>query len=212
VIGAGQVGLRKIRRLVHCRARPLEVVEPHPDESLLVDPDICRALTLHRRPFDPGDLPGAFLVVASTSDPETNMHIGRLCREENILCNVVDRPELCSMVWPSLISRGDLQIAVTTGGASPALSRRIRQQLDREFGPEYATWLSLLKILRPKIIHRGGPQTDNAALFRSLADQALLEAISRSDGPGLLALLQERLPADLHSFAREVLHELDFSL
>ncbi|MBS3779419.1 MAG: bifunctional precorrin-2 dehydrogenase/sirohydrochlorin ferrochelatase [Desulfovermiculus sp.] len=212
VVGAGRVGTRKIRRLVHCRAHPLEVVEPQPDKSLTKDPQICGAITLHRRPYDPGDLPGAFLVVASTSNPELNTRIGRLCQEKDILCNVVDHPELCSLVWPSLISKGDLQIAVSTGGASPALARRIQRELDHTFGPEYETWLNLLQMLRPYIIARSRPQTENAAIFRSLTDQELLEAISRANGSRLLALLEERLPQDLHSFAREVLHELEFVL
>lgn len=211
VVGAGRVGARKIRRLVHCRANPLEVVAPQPDQSLTTDPQICRAITLHQRPYDSGDLHGAFLVVASTSNPELNTRIGRLCQEKDILCNVVDQPELCSLVWPSLISQGELQIAVSTGGASPALARRIRRELDQIFGPEYEIWLTVLQRLRPYIIARSRPQTENAVLFRSLTDQELLEAISRADGPGLLALLEERLPQDLHSFAREVLHELELA-
>ncbi|MDZ7759729.1 MAG: bifunctional precorrin-2 dehydrogenase/sirohydrochlorin ferrochelatase [Desulfovermiculus sp.] len=211
VVGAGRVGLRKIRRLVYCQAHPLVVVEPQPQDSLTRDLELGRAITWHQRPYDSGDIQGAFLVVASTSNPEINIHIGRLCQENNILCNVVDQPELCSLIWPSLISKGDLQMAVTTGGASPALTSRIRGQLDQEFGPEYELWLNLLKMLRPAIIARGRPQTDNASLFRSLTDEALVKAIAQADGPGLLTLLQERLPPDLHSFAREVLHELEFS-
>ncbi|WP_027369751.1 precorrin-2 dehydrogenase/sirohydrochlorin ferrochelatase family protein [Desulfovermiculus halophilus] len=212
VAGAGSVGQRKIRRLLHCRADPLVVVEPRPEPLKAMHPEAVQAITLHNRPFEPKDIQGAFLVVASTSSPEVNAQIGRLCREHTILCNVVDQPELCSLIWPSLISQGDLELAVTTGGTSPALTRRIRQQLEQEFGPEYTVWTSLLKALRPAVIARGAPQAENAALFRSLTDGELSRAIAQKDGPGLLALLQDRLPPDLHPFAREVLHEHDFSL
>ncbi|MFO7875228.1 MAG: bifunctional precorrin-2 dehydrogenase/sirohydrochlorin ferrochelatase [Desulfovermiculus sp.] len=212
VVGAGRVGRRKMQRLMHCQASPLIVVEPAPDNGLTSDPEMSRAITLHKRAFQSSDVQGAFLVVASTSNPEVNSHIGNLCHEKNILCNVVDQPELCSLVWPSLVNRGDLALAVTTGGASPALTRRIRQQLERQFGPEYATWLKLLKMLRPALIALGSPQRENSSVFRSLTDDSVLEAIIRNEGPELLALLQDRLPPDLHPFAREVLHELEFSL
>ena len=212
MVGAGRVGRRKVHRLLHCQAHPLIVVEPDPDEDLLRDPEMSRAITLHQRTFQPSDVQGAFLVVASTSNPEVNSQIGNVCHEQNILCNVVDQPGLCSLVWPSLINQGDLALAVTTGGASPALTRRIRENLEGQFGPEYATWLKLLKMLRPALFALGSPQKENSSVFRSLTDDSVLEAITRDEGPELLALLQERLPPDLHSFAREVLHELEFSL
>jgi precorrin-2 dehydrogenase/sirohydrochlorin ferrochelatase len=212
VVGAGGVGRRKIQRLLHCQAHPLIVVEPDPDDDLIRDHEMSRAITLHQRTFQSSDIQGTFLVVASTSNPEVNSQIGHLCHEQNILCNVVDQPGLCSLVWPSMVNRGDLALAVTTGGASPALTRRIREHLEGQFGPEYATWLKLLKLLRPAIIALGCSQRDNSSVFRSLTDNNVLEAIIRGDGPDLLALLQERLPPDLHPFAREVLHELEFSL
>ncbi|MFO7803981.1 MAG: bifunctional precorrin-2 dehydrogenase/sirohydrochlorin ferrochelatase [Desulfovermiculus sp.] len=212
VIGAGRVGRRKLQRLLHCRAHPLTVVEPYPDPDLIRELEGHPDVFLLRREFDPGDIQDAFLVVASTSDAQLNASIGRLCREKDILCNVVDEPQLCSLIWPSLITRGDLGIAVTTSGASPALARRIRKDLEAEFGPEYALWLDLLKMLRPGIIARRGPQGDNAAVFRTLTQEDIYQAISKKDGPQLLALLEERLPRDLHPFAREVLHELEFSL
>jgi len=212
VIGAGAVGRRKIQRLLHCQAQPLTVVEPYPDPDLVRELEGHTGVFLLQREFDPGDIQEAFLVVASTSDAQLNAFIGRLCREKEILCNVVDEPQLCSLVWPSLVTRGDLGIAVTTSGASPALARRIRKHLEEQFGPEYALWLELLKMLRPGIIARGGPQGDNAAVFRNLTQEDIYLAISKKDGPQLLALLEERLPRDLHPFAREVLHELEFSL
>ena len=212
VVGAGHVGRRKIRRLILCRAHPVLVVEPHPEESFFQDPAIQARVALVPRSFEPQDLQEVFLVVASTSQAEVNRHIGHLCQEQNILCNVVDQPELCSLTLPSLITRGDLAIAVSTGGASPALARRIRQQLEQEFGEEYTQWTALLRLLRPGILARGTAQTENAVLFRSLTDAEIGQAIFRGDGPHLLACLQARLPSDLHPLAREVLNELDFSL
>jgi precorrin-2 dehydrogenase/sirohydrochlorin ferrochelatase len=212
LVGAGAVGRRKLRRLIHCRADPLLVIEPYPDQDLWQEQKTKQTFTLHDRPFAPEDIKGAFLVVASTSNPEINAAIGKLCQENNILCNVVDQPELCSLVWPSLVSQGDLALAVTSGGTSPALTRRIRQQLEQEFGPEYAVWISMLKALRPAIIARGVGQKENAAIFRSLTDQTFFQAIAHADGPRLWSLLRESLPRDLHPFAREVLHEHDFSL
>jgi precorrin-2 dehydrogenase/sirohydrochlorin ferrochelatase len=105
-----------------------------------------------------------------------------------------------------------LALAVSSGGGSPALTRRIRQQLEQDFGPEYAVWISMLKALRPAIIGREMGQKENAAIFRALTDQAFLHAIAHADGKRLWSLLQKYLPQDLHPFAREVLHEHDFFL
>src|SRR5262249_31022665 len=91
-----------------------------------------------RRPFRRSDLRGCALVVAATGNSEVDDAVAALARRARVLVNVVDRPERCDFILPSVLQRGEFQIAVSTGGRSPALAREIRRRLESQFGPEYA--------------------------------------------------------------------------
>ncbi|MCF8029402.1 MAG: bifunctional precorrin-2 dehydrogenase/sirohydrochlorin ferrochelatase [Desulfohalobiaceae bacterium] len=208
VAGAGEVGLRKIQRLIDAEPAEILVVEPLPDPGLEAVAEKTGNLRLARRPFWPEDLEDRFLVIASTGDPRVNREISRLCREKNILCNIVDQPELCSFILPALFRRGDLSLAVSTGGASPALARRVRERLEDCFGPEYAGLARLLRRLRPMILELGMDGERNKAVFRSLCRDDVLQALQEEDRNLLRRLLQSRLPRQLHSEIRTVLDEL----
>lgn len=195
VAGAGDVGRRKIFRLLDCGAGLVRIVDPDPPEELLDELGRHPGVTFARRCFEPEDIRDTFLVIAGTGDQETNALISRLCRENGIPCNIVDQPDKCSFIVPALFSRGDLNIAVSTGGSSPALAGQIKQELDQLFGPEYETWLELLKRLRPLILELGLPQSENKAIFQSLTDAAIRETIQSGDRPALEQALRQRLPA-----------------
>lgn len=205
VVGAGQVGLRKIASLLECGASALSVIElAEPSEALRA---LCRlpGVTLLRRAFEPGDLDGMFLVIAATSDPELNLHIGALCRKQGIFCNIVDSPEQGSFLVPSSVQRGELTIAVSTGGASPALARRIRKDLQDRYGEEYAAFLKVMGRLRPLVLALGLPSDENAALFRRLAGSRLLEALRAGDAALAASELAALLPPELHHRITELL-------
>jgi len=208
VVGAGQVGRRKIARLLECQPARIRIVDPHLPEGLEAELSERPGIELCRRPFRPGDLDGTHLVFAGTSDAETNAEISRLCGEQGIFCNIADQPEQCSFIVPALVQRDDLLIAVSTQGASPALARKIRAELQERYGPAYAAWLTLLRCLRPVVINLGLSATTNRDIFRELTDETILSHIQAGDRDGVQRLLRHSLPPEAHSHIEDCLHEL----
>jgi siroheme synthase-like protein len=132
VVGGGEVANRKARKLLQARAKVV-VVSPE------VKPELASiAAEVRRRPYRKGDLEGAFLVFAVTDVREVNAAVALEARERGIPINVADKPSEGDFALPSVLRRGQLQVAVSTGGASPALARRIRQELEDAFGFEWA--------------------------------------------------------------------------
>ena len=132
VVGGGEVANRKARKLLQARAR---VVVISPD----VRPEIeSMAAEVCRRTYREGDLEGAFLAFAATDRREVNAAVAREAREKGIPVNVADDPTEGDFALPSTLRRGRLQVAVSTGGASPTLARRIRRELESAFGFEWA--------------------------------------------------------------------------
>lgn len=150
VVGAGTVGEGKIEGLLHTGA-DIVVVAPEATPRVLDWSQTAR-LTLHQREFTAGDLDRAFVVVAATSSADVNHAVATEARRRRVLCNVVDDPPYCDFYYPAVVRRGALQIAVSTGGASPTLARRLREQLAAQFGPEYTKWLEHLDARRREIL------------------------------------------------------------
>ena len=149
VVGAGQVGRRKITGLAESGAAAILVVDPGLPPELAEQLSGLPAVTLAARPFAPDDLDDRFLVIAATDDEEQNWTISRECARRGILCNIVDQPEKCSFIVPALFTQGELTVAISTGGGSPALARKIRQGLGEFLGGEYGTLLVLMTALDP---------------------------------------------------------------
>lgn len=131
-VGGGKVAARKARRLLQARARVV-VVAPEVDEELA-----AMATEVHRRPYRPGDLEGAFLAFAATDSREVNAAVAQEAKRLGVPVNVADRPQEGDFALPSTLRRGGLQVAVSTGGASPVLAREVRKRLEALFGPEWA--------------------------------------------------------------------------
>lgn len=201
VVGAGEVGTRKIASLLACGAGSVLVLDMREPEGELLELMKNPALTFERRSFEDKDLDGRFLVIASTSDEALNWRISDLCRERGLLCNIVDQPEKCSFIVPALFTQGDLTVAISTGGASPALARKIRQGLGEFLGDEYGALLVLMSALRPMVLALGLPTEENSALFRKLVHSSLLDALERGDAAAAENVLREILPAALHGVA-----------
>lgn len=199
VVGAGQVGLRKIKGLLDPRPSQINVVDPAP-ASL----ELTRILASHprifyqQRPFIQEDLTGAHLVFACTSRPELNQEIGKACAQQGLLCNLADNPEGSTFVLPATVAQGDLTIAVSTNGASPALSRIIRQDLEQRYGPEYANFTTLLRHVRTALLALGWPSSQNKIIFRKLATSNLPQLIKANNQEQCRQLLQSLLPDPLH--------------
>ena len=146
VVGGGAVACRKVEGLLRAGAR-VRVVAPSPDPQLL-DHAAAGRVELVRRPYAPGDLAGAFLAIAATDDAAVNAAVLREARSERVLLNVVDDPAHCDFYVPAVVERGELTIAVSTGGQSPRFASRLREELERRYGPEYGEWVALLGQLR----------------------------------------------------------------
>ena len=136
VVGGGEVGERKARALLEYGAHVI-VVSPTVTAGLAALAVVGRIVE-RLRPFRRADLRGCALVMAATGDPVVDDAVATLAHRARVLVNVADRPERCDFILPSVLQRGDLQIAVSTGGRSPALAREIRRRLETMFGPEYA--------------------------------------------------------------------------
>src|SRR5262244_4319617 len=146
VVGAGAVAEGKIAGLLDAAAK-VRVVAPEATEQVKFWAASGQIEWL-ARVCEPTDLEGMFLVVAVTNSQELHENIHAEARRRGVLCNVVDVPELCDFYYPAVVRRGALQIAISTSGESPALAQRLRKQLEKQFGREYALWLNELSKLR----------------------------------------------------------------
>lgn len=179
VIGGGNVAERKVERLLACGAR-VEVVGKELTPALAVWKDEGRIM--HRgADFEEDYLSGAFLVIGATDDETVNGRVARSARSLGISVNIVDDPARCDFILPSIVERGDLVIAISTGGKSPALARKIREEMEGVYGTEYAILLEILGDLRQKVIASGSSSAENRERFAAVVRSEILEEIRRKD-------------------------------
>jgi len=208
VVGAGGVGKRKARSLLEAGASPVLIVDTHP-----ADDEIEEILTLGNahyecRGFEDMDLDNKFMVIACTSNESVNQRISEQCTKRDILCNIVDAPESGSFIVPSSIKQGDLTLAISTGGNSPAMTKRIRRELQEYFGEEYAHILTIMGRLRPLMLSQGMETSINTSVFRALVNSSLLEALKVHNLDAAQEILKESLPQPLHANILELLDGL----
>jgi precorrin-2 dehydrogenase/sirohydrochlorin ferrochelatase len=174
VVGAGKVGEPKIGGLIETGAR-VHVVALEASETAH---QWARAgkIALEIRAFGPADLDGTFLAIVATASRDLNGSIYREAQQRGILCNVVDVPEHCDFYYPAVVRRGDLQIAISTNGRSPSLARKLRQQLERQFGPGYARWVAELGETRKLVLASDLDAQRKSDLLHSLASREALKA------------------------------------
>lgn len=174
IVGAGKVGEPKIACLLETGA----VIRVVAIEASLAVREWARSgrIELDLRPFETDDLAGAFLAVVATNSRTLNERIYFEAQRTRILCNVVDVPDLCDFYYPSVVQRGDLQIAVSTAGQSPSLAQKIRQQLEKQFGPGYASWVAELGETRKLILASELDKERKLDLLHSLASREAFEA------------------------------------
>ena len=152
VIGGGQVALRKVKSLLEYGAR-VEVISP------VICPELNKMnekgeISVIRADYRPGGLPNALLAIAATDNDNRNLEVARESRNKGVLVNVVDCAENSDFILPSYLRRGDVTIAVSTSGRSPALARKIRTRLENEFGDEYASLALLIGEVRAEVNKR----------------------------------------------------------
>jgi precorrin-2 dehydrogenase/sirohydrochlorin ferrochelatase len=173
VIGAGAVAVRKIQVLLAAGARVV-VVGEHIDDRLRAlwkgsNPELIKAK------YAKDYLVGASITIAATNNHRLNQQIYKDCQELEILCNVVDVPELCDFFVPAVVKRGDLQIAIGTEGHCPAYSGHLRKKLQQIFTDEHGRFLAELETIRKEVIETVADPADRKALLGRLVDDESFE-------------------------------------
>ena len=175
VVGAGSVGENKIAGLLAAQAE-VRVVALQATAKVQ-QWALTGSITWQPRNFVPEDLKDVFLVVAAASLTDVNELIFQQAQQRGILCNVVDVPELCDFYYPAVVRRGDLQIAISTAGHSPALAQRIRCELEKQFGPEYAGIVQKLGAFRKKLFTRKMEPERRKRLLHYVAGRSRLKRL-----------------------------------
>jgi precorrin-2 dehydrogenase / sirohydrochlorin ferrochelatase len=195
VVGGGSVAMRKVSGLLESGAS-VTVISPQltPDLTNLAD---AGQIDWVREPFEEillDRFPDAVLVFGATNHRQVNVKIHRAAVQRGIPCNVADVPDLCTFMVPAVITQGELLIAVSTGGSSPALARRIRQDLEKQFGPEYAEMTRVMGELRKQVLRAGSTSDENKKLFLAIVNSEILTALRDNDRDRALAILRTILP------------------
>jgi siroheme synthase-like protein len=177
VVGGGGVAEGKIAGLLAAGAR-VRVISP------VITPELAewvrdRKIDWLPKVFEPGDLKGAYLAIAATSAPGVNDAVFQEAEARGILCNAVDDIEHCHFYYGAVLQRGDLQIAISTNGKSPALAQRLRQELEAQFGPEYELWLEWLGAAREVIRGSAADPEANKKILHQLASRPAFEQFLR---------------------------------
>ena len=193
VIGGGLVAARKVEGLLAADAQ-VRVISPVLDPELqkMVD---SGAISYTQRTYQDGDLEGAFLAIAATDDLTVNHAVWAEGTKRGCLVNVVDDPEHSTFIMPAILQRGEMSVAVSSGGGSPALARRLRERLENIIGPEYGILTEILAELRPEIKAEFPP------------GKARLQAALRIVDSNILNIIQHRGRNAALTYAREQLHQ-----
>jgi precorrin-2 dehydrogenase/sirohydrochlorin ferrochelatase len=193
VVGGGSVAARKSVSLAAAGAK-----------VTVVSPVFCRALeeqakqgraTLKRNRFQAKELDGAFVVIACTDDRKVNDRVYRAAKQREILVNVVDSAPQCDFIVPSVVSRGGLTIAISTSGVSPALSRRIREFLEKKYGRGYARFLSLMEKHREVVLRECPATEQRKEIFEALTQADFISEITTMTSEDAKQHFEETLKA-----------------
>ncbi|HWR56889.1 MAG TPA: bifunctional precorrin-2 dehydrogenase/sirohydrochlorin ferrochelatase [Negativicutes bacterium] len=176
VVGGGAVAARKVAALLACGAS-VTVISPELAPQLQQWTREGR-ITAFTRPYREGDLAGAFLVMSATDDEQVNKAAAAEAGRCGLLLNVADAPRRGNFIVPAVIEQGPLVITVSTGGASPALAKKIRRELADKFGPEYGIFLTLLAKVRAQVAGGAKTRAERQQLWEDLVNSDLLSLIA----------------------------------
>jgi len=194
VIGGGTVAVRKVQALLTAGARVVVVAERIDDMMTALCQGMDAELIMSK--YSKNYLAGALLAIAATNNARLNKQIYKDCQELEVLCNVVDVPELCDFFVPAVVKRGNLQIAIGTEGQCPAYAGHIRKKLEKIFTEKHGQFLAELETLRKDIIKNVPEPSDRKVLLGKLADDESFEYFI------------EKGQAKWHVFAAELIDNL----
>jgi len=188
VVGGGAVARRKIEALLECGAVVHVIARDLSPE--LQDRLKNGNIRLESGEFNENSIKDAFIVIAATNDRVLNKEVSETAKKRNILVNVVDQPDECSFIVPSVVKRGGLLIAVSTSGKSPALAKKIRKSLSDQFGEEYGFFLNMMAAIRKQLLTEDIPEDKRSRIFHELVDSSILESIRIGDLPSIAEELE----------------------
>jgi precorrin-2 dehydrogenase/sirohydrochlorin ferrochelatase len=179
VVGGSRVAWRKAKRLLASKAKIKLVAQKMLPEfkKAVTEKKISYLGPQYKREY----LKDIFLVIGATNDNALNAYLSQEAKKANILYNIVDQPERCNFIVPSLVKRGDLIITISTSGKSPALAKTLRQQLEKQFGKEYSIFLELLAGFREHIKHLVPKQRQREVIFNRLVNSDILTYIKEKN-------------------------------
>jgi precorrin-2 dehydrogenase/sirohydrochlorin ferrochelatase len=195
VVGGGNVAERKIETLLDCGAK-INIVSNELTDKLKNLVEVYGIRHLNEE-FSEKHLEGVFLVIAATNDKQLNHKVSKIAKKMGLLINAVDQLPDCNFIVPSIVKRGDLLIAISTSGKSPALAQKIRKQLDTQFGSEYEDFLVLMGRVRKEILTKGLSQEENSRFFHEIVESDVLDALLRDDMKRVESTLRRILPEDV---------------
>jgi len=191
VVGGGHVAARKVEGLLAAGAQ-IKVISPIliPELQTLA---ASGAITFISRTYQNGDLEGAYLAIAATDETTVNHAVWAEALKQGCLVNVVDDPEHSTFIMPAVFQRGEMSVAISTGGSSPALARRLRERLEGIIGPEYGTLTGLLAELRPELITSFSPGKERLQAALRVVDSNILQVIQNQGRDAALRYAREQL-------------------
>lgn len=206
VVGGGAVAERKVAGLLAAGAS-VTVISPRLTKRLGIL--AAEGAIIHvRRGYRTGDLEGMFLAVSAASSKDTNRLVYEEASVRGVLINAVDDPPRCNFIVPSMVVRGDLVLAISTSGRSPALAKRLRKKLEKTYGPEYAVFVDILGAVRKKLLKSGADHVKKESVIGALADSGLPALIRGANTREINRLLADivgrgttlsKLGVDLHA-------------
>jgi len=207
LVGCGQVGQRKLAGLLACAPASVLVLDLAAPSGAAEELLRAPCVRFERRACSEDDLAGRTLVFAATGSPIENSRIAALCAARGVLCNCASNPTEGCVQVPAVARREPLAAALSTGGASPALARRWRGELERWLEPRSRMGV-LMKRLRPLVLALGEDTGQNTGLFRKLAASSLQNWLEENDFDRCRSWLRAELPPALHAHIAELLHDL----
>ena len=175
VIGGGAVAERKALALLEAGAA-VTIVSPALTSKLHELSDSGKISYLQKQ-YEENDLSGPFLVIAATDSAEVNTLVASACRKKHVLVNVATPPEESNFIVPSVVERGDLLIAISTSGTSPALAKKVRQDIEERYGAEYEIFLEKLSAIRKRVLEEVPDESKRRQVFQAIVDSDVIDLI-----------------------------------
>jgi precorrin-2 dehydrogenase/sirohydrochlorin ferrochelatase len=192
VVGGGPVATEKVEKLLQHGA-VVRLVTPETTPELAAMVEAGEVAELRRRPYRPEDLEGCFIVIAATNLDAINRMVWQDAEARGMLCNVVDVPPLCNFIVPSIVRRGELALAISTGGASPVVAKHIRRELEEAYGPEWEALVDLLRDVRDELKVRYPDMPSRRDAVERLMETDVIRRLAEGDEDGARELARRVL-------------------